>query len=277
MRIGLIGTDSSHADDFLRHFNGERRHPALSITALRDEDAAHVAELRESYPELRLTRSIDELVAGVDAVIVGSRDGALHLSETLPALAAGRPVFVDKPLANSVADAEAMVAAAERSGVPLLSGSALRWQPEMARLKARLEAGDRPAELSVRGTWYPDSPYGGSIFYAIHAIEMAQELAGIEWTNFERTGATSFGYDTPRLRLALDFRPANASGGAEFAVALRIGGRTLEQPIVLGDDYMAPVVDVIAAMLKTGRASLGPRELLAPVGMMAEIETLLGG
>ena len=45
-------------------------------------------------------------------------------------------MFVDKPLAGSTADASAIVAAAQEHGVPLYSGSALRFAPAIAELTA---------------------------------------------------------------------------------------------------------------------------------------------
>src|SRR5690606_25214477 len=70
---------------------------------------------------------------------------------------------------------------AERAGVPLLSASALRWQVDTVMLKARLAYLDGPFALHGYGTWYPDSEYGGAVFYAIHTLELMQELAGCEW------------------------------------------------------------------------------------------------
>src|SRR5579872_3464324 len=189
MRIGLIGLDSSHTEDFLRHFNAERRHAGMSIATIWGGTPERIAELTSGRPELAVADSADALVRDVDAVIVGSRDGGLHREQALVAIGAGRPVFVDKPLANSVADAEAIVNAAITNGAPLISGSALRWQVETARLKAKLSGLDGPLELHAWGTWYPDSPYGGPIFYAIHTIELVHELIGPQWRDLKREGA----------------------------------------------------------------------------------------
>ncbi len=95
-------------------------------------------------------------------------------------------MFVDKPLANSLSDArtDGGGGGSDRAGVPLLSGSALRWQPEAAQLKTRLAGLDGPIDLAAYGTWYPQNEYGGAIFYAIHTVELVQELAG------HRAGAT---------------------------------------------------------------------------------------
>lgn len=278
MRLGLVGIDSSHADDFLRHFNVERQHHGMRVTSLWAPDlaGARVAELRGIAPDVVAAPSLDALVDQVDAVIVGDRHGDLHCAHALPALAAGKPVFVDKPLANSPNDAEAIVAAAERSATPLLSGSALRWQPDTVMLKARIAYLDRPLSVHAYGTWYPDSEYGGAIFYAIHTVELMQELLGTGWTDL----SVEAGAD-PKIRFrcgdakaSMTFHPLGVSGSSAFGATVKAGKVRLEQPIPLPGDYMLPVVNRIAQMLRSGKG-MSRDELLAPVRMMAQIEALL--
>ena len=188
-RIGLVGLDSSHAEDFLRHFNLEARHGDLRITAMTGGDASRMDELEAFAPGLKRAASLDAMLGQVDAVIVGHRHGDLHRDAAIASLATGKPTFVDKPLANSLADAEAIVAAAAMHDALLLSGSALRWQAETARLKARLAGIDDDYSLTAYGTWYPDSEYGGAIFYAIHTVELVQELLGVGWKKLRLNSA----------------------------------------------------------------------------------------
>src|SRR3954465_9963557 len=112
-RIGLIGLDSSHAEDFLRHFNLEGRHTGFRITAMADGDEARMDELDAFAPGLDRAASPNELLGMTDAGIVGHGHGGQPRAAAIAALAAGKPTFVDKPLANSVADADAIVAASE--------------------------------------------------------------------------------------------------------------------------------------------------------------------
>jgi hypothetical protein len=197
----------------------------------------------------------------------------------LAAIAAGLPVFVDKPLACSVADAEAIVAAAERAGVPLLSGSALRWQAETRSLKARLASLAGPCEIGAYGTWYPENEYGGAIFYAIHTIELAQELIGPLWRDVTLIDAAAprVGYLCGEHSVRLEFRPLGPSGASAFGASVTASGTSILQPVPLGDDYMAPVAAAIAAMLRAGASPMSREDLLAPVTLMAEIDALLRG
>jgi predicted dehydrogenase len=278
MRIGLAGVDSSHAEDFLRHFNSERRHRDIAVTAFWGGDEARSAELIALAPTLGAADSLDELIANVDAVIVGDRHGDLHLRHALPAIEAGKPVFVDKPLANSVSDATAMVDAAERAGVPLMSASALRWQAETVLLKARLAYVDGPFAIRGYGTWYPDNAYGGAIFYAIHTVEFLQELVGTEWSalRVEPGDEPVIRFEAGRAGVTMTLRQLGPGGSSAFGVGVTSPQLHCDKPIPLGDDYMAPVADRIAGMLRDSKG-MDRETLLAPVRLMAEIEALLGG
>jgi predicted dehydrogenase len=276
-RIGLIGLDSSHAEDFLRLFNVEERHAGMRVTALWGNDRVRMRELLMLAEGTRPADSLADLVGMVDAVIVGDRHGDLHLAHALPCLEAGLAVFVDKPLACSAADAEAIVMAAERTSTPLLSGSALRWQAETRALKVRLARLDGPVHVAAYGTWYPDSEYGGAIFYAIHTIELVQQLIGPIWSDVAvaRGDSPTIRYRSGGSTVALEFRPLGASGSFDFGVSINAPGARIEQPVPLGDDYMAPVAVEIAAMLESGASPISPEQLLAPIALMETIETLL--
>jgi len=276
MRIGLAGIDSSHAEDFLRHFNSEARHRDIAVTAFWGGDETRNRQLLALDADLHAADSLHKLVAEVDAVIVGDRHGDRHLGHALPAIEAGKPVFVDKPLACSVHDATAIVDAAERAGVPLLSASALRWQVDTVMLKARLAYLDGPVALHGYGTWYPDSEYGGAIFYAIHTIELVQELLGTEWRKLRLRAEhpAAVRYRCGPHTVTLEFRPLSGES-SDFGVEVNAGRISFRQPIPLGDDYMLPVCDQIAAMLIHGHSPMTRQELLAPVGLMEEIDAVL--
>ncbi len=277
MRIGLAGVDSSHAEDFLRHFNSEGRHRDMAVTAFWGGDESRTNELLALAPSLHASDSLDQLVAEVDAVIVGARHGDLHLPHAIPAIAAGKPVFVDKPLACTLGDAMAIVDAAGQAGTPLLSASALRWQDETVILKARLAYLDGPFSIAGYGTWYPHSEYGGAVFYAIHTLELMQELLGIEWhgLRIEPGENPLIHYTCGRASVTLSWRPLDAGGSSAFGVSVTSPQLSCDKPIPLPDNYMAPVTDRIAAMLRTGQSGMDRETLLAPIRMMAEIGALL--
>src|SRR6476620_3117646 len=96
MRIGLVGTDNSHADDFLQLLNEAGRHPGFRIVALWGDDPARTRDLARRFAVADVVAAPADLVGRVEAAIVVDRHGALHLGHAAPCLEAGLPVFVDK-------------------------------------------------------------------------------------------------------------------------------------------------------------------------------------
>lgn len=274
MRIGLVGVESDHAEDALRLFNREKRWAGYEVVALwgAEVDADRARRLAGEYGVGWIAPEPSAMVDKVDTVIVGARDGRLHAAHALPYLARGMPVFVDKPLALSVTDAEAMLDAAEASGALLLSGSALRWQTDVVALKAQAAALGRLDKVTATGTFYPDSPYGGPAFYAVHAVELALEFAGqgiadITVVDLSDTAMVITG----RGRLAaVEIRLVRPAEGhpSRFSVELEGQGGKAGGIIALPDDYMAPVYDRFVGMIERGIAPLTRRELMAPVRVL---------
>ncbi len=69
---------------------------------------------------VEIVDSIDELLKKVDVVMILSIDGRTHLEQVRPVFAAGKPVFVDKPIAGSLVDAIKIFQLAERTQCAML-------------------------------------------------------------------------------------------------------------------------------------------------------------
>ncbi len=274
MRIGLVGVESDHAEDALRLFNRLGRYPGYEVVAMwaADADAERARRLASEYGVGSIAPEPAAMVGRVDAVIVGARDARLHAAHALPFLEGGMPVFVDKPLALSVTDAEAMLDRAEAKGALLLSGSALRWQADAVRYSQQAASLGRLHKVTATGTFYPDSPYGGPAFYAVHAVELALEFAGqgiadIAVVEVSETAMTITG----RGRLAaIEIRLVRPAEGApsRFEVLIEGAGGTVGGVVALPHDYMAPVYDRFVSVIERGAAPLSRRELLAPVRVL---------
>ena len=82
---------------------------------------------------------------GIDAVIVGTPN-SLHAPQAIACLEAGKHVLVEKPMARTLAEAEAMIAAADRSGAHLMVAHCWRFHPDVRALRragGRRRAGRR--------------------------------------------------------------------------------------------------------------------------------------
>jgi predicted dehydrogenase len=95
------------------------------------------------FPQARFTADLDEVLAdpAVDAVALAT-PVAGHADHALRVLEAGKHCFVEKPLAQSVADAERVVAAAAESGRVLMVGHLLEYHPGVQRLKQLTDGGE---------------------------------------------------------------------------------------------------------------------------------------
>ena len=279
MRIGLVGTDSSHAEQFLQFLNRDNRHAGSRVVALSAGTSERMISLARFYDVPMIFSAPEDLLGKVDAVIVGARHGSIHRAHAQPFLKPGLAVFVDKPLCLNVDDAVAMCDQAEKTGALLTSASALRWQPEMARFRALGAGATGKRALEVTGTFYPQSEYGGAFFYGIHSAEIALELAGPHFRGVrvsradKRTIEVNFDCDTATVRLLL----VTPDPGAEswFGVTMSRDGGQASQQITLPDDYMAPVLDRFMTMATTGKMPLTREELVAPIALLAEIEAQL--
>ncbi len=119
-----------------------------------------------------------------EALIAGARPDIVDICTPTPthrdyverAAAAGLAVFVEKPLARTLADCDAVVDAVERSGVPFMAGHVLRWFPEYAAAKRLVDAGGVGTPAAVRtarlagmpntghaDNWYADSARSGGV------------------------------------------------------------------------------------------------------------------
>lgn len=139
--IGLVGVNTSHADAFTRIFNGTQeeapRIDSARITHVwAGEHAERLAELEEKFgPYDNHVEDPEDLIGVVDGVLVVDNTGlgATHAKLARPFIAAGMPVFVDKPMTTVYADAVELFDLAEQHNAPLMSTSALRFPVELDR------------------------------------------------------------------------------------------------------------------------------------------------
>ena len=107
-----------------------------------DANPDTLAMLRERYPDIRLERDIRALLArNIDAVVIAS-PVALHAEHALEAIAAGKHVFVEKPLAMSPEEGTAVVRAARAGERTLFVGHLLLYHPAVRRMLDLIHEGE---------------------------------------------------------------------------------------------------------------------------------------
>ncbi|WP_417519968.1 Gfo/Idh/MocA family protein [Minwuia sp.] len=113
MKLGIIGCGIMGE----RILRVARDTPALGVTVsgVSDPSADRRSELGAEFPDLPITPTVEDLIAEAECIYIASPP-ATHLAHARQAIAAGRAVFTEKPLAVSVQDAEAFAALVEAEG-----------------------------------------------------------------------------------------------------------------------------------------------------------------
>jgi predicted dehydrogenase len=146
------------------------------VEASRTRVKGFTATLKDKYG-VEIVESIDALLPKVDVVLLESVDGRPHLEQVKPVLKAGKPVFIDKPVAGSLADAIQIFDLARQHKVPIFSSSSLRFAAEVSAMKKNARVGDVLGCL----TYGPCSlePHHPDLFwYGVHGVETLYALMG---------------------------------------------------------------------------------------------------
>jgi predicted dehydrogenase len=122
--------------------------PGVQVSYLCDRDEAAGARVSRTMPHARVTANLDDLLADPDLdAIALATPVSTHAEMAVQVLEAGKHCFVEKPLAQSAAEAERAVAAAERSGWLLMVGHLLEYHPGVRRLKELTDSGELGEEI----------------------------------------------------------------------------------------------------------------------------------
>ena len=187
LRAGMIGLDTSHVPAFAKIFNSAKTGDLASVRIVagypggtdlpdsRNRVGKFTDQLRAMNIEIADT--IPKLLEKVEVVLLESVDGRIHLQEAIPVLKARKPLFIDKPVAGSLADAIAIFELAKKQNVPCFSSSSLRFAPGIRELIQNEKLGG----IAGAATWGPCSYQEGTpdmFFYGIHGIEPLYALMG---------------------------------------------------------------------------------------------------
>jgi Oxidoreductase family, NAD-binding Rossmann fold len=190
LRAGIIGLDTSHVVAFTQLLNSAAPKPEFSgvritaaypggspdIPSSRDRIAGFTRELRDKFGVM-ITRSIDELLAEVDVVLLESVDGRPHLDQARPVLRARKPLFIDKPVAGSLTDAIAIFSLADEMKTPCFSSSSLRFSPKIAALRHNPQVGD-VLGCDTYGPCHLEEHHPDLFWYGVHGVEALFTIMG---------------------------------------------------------------------------------------------------
>jgi predicted dehydrogenase len=204
IRLGIVSFAHSHNYGFSA---GALTLPGVSISAVWDDDAERGKAAAEQFGT-DFEADLDALLArdDIDAAIVGS-ENVNHAKHTIAAANAGKHVLCEKPLATTVADAQAMVEACERNGVKLQTAFPVRFIPATIALRDAVRNGavGKPLIVTARnpGTcphrWFVDPALsgGGAVMdHTVHVVDVLRWMFDAEVTEVYAEMDTRL-YDIP--------------------------------------------------------------------------------
>jgi len=188
IRVGVIGLDTSHAIAFTKIINQRedgKEGTGFMVTHAYPQGSHDIESSVSRIPGyiedikklgVSVTDSIGELLDQVEVVLLETNDGRLHLEQAQQVFEAGKPVFIDKPIAASLQDTKAIFNEAKKHEIPVWSASSLRYGPatqEVANGKiGRILGADTYSPAKLEKT-HPDL-----FWYGIHGVESLYTVMG---------------------------------------------------------------------------------------------------
>ncbi len=189
IKVGVLGLDNYQAVAFTQLFHDPKATGDLAGIRVVAAFPAGSPDIEESVRELpkwtkdiqkygvSIVDSVDALLKQVDAVMVMSIDGRAHLEQIKPVLRAGKPVYVGRPLAASLADAAEIFRLARESKVPLFSCSQHRFSPGFIGMRHHEEVGD-VLGCDVFGGCPREPHHPDLVWHGIHGVETLYTIMG---------------------------------------------------------------------------------------------------
>jgi len=272
IKIGIIGCDTSHVPAFTDLFNDPKNDVDLAGFKVVAAYPGGSDDLPDSFNRVKgftegikkkwgveIVGSVDELVQKVDVVLLESVDGRPHLAQATPVLKAKKKIFIDKPIAGSLADVLKLFALAKEHQTPMFSSSSLRFYANFRNLKKESKAGNILGCL-VYGPCSLEPHHPDLFWYGVHGIETIYTIMGPGCKSVARmhtrdtdivTGAWADG----RVATFRGIRPKSPPYGAVI-----FGDKGVE-PIV-GSGTYKPLAIEIAKFFRTGTPPVAAEETI---------------
>jgi hypothetical protein len=192
IRLGILDFDTSHAVAFTQRLNHQDVPKDQWVEGARVVIgcAGESKIMPERIPDYKkqmeklgvpLVARPAEMIGKVDGMLIESQEGGVHWERARPFLEAGLPCFIDKPFACALADAQKIVALAQKKKAPVFSSSALRYAPALTAFMEDPKRGKVLGALAYGpAPLYEKDPKRnpGLFHYGIHVVEILYTLLG---------------------------------------------------------------------------------------------------
>lgn len=273
-RVGLIGLDTSHVSIFtkLLHDPPDPHHiPNGRVVACfpggsedfeisRSRVGKFTSELKQSWG-VKIVDSIEAVAEASDVIFIESVDGRVHRRQFDQVIGFGKPIFIDKPMALSFADAAYMFETATSADVPLMSASSLRYWD------VALEAigdGQGITGCDIFGPLAEEPTQPGLFWYGIHTVEMLVTAMGIGCAEVrafrnDNTDLITFVWRDGRVASLRGIRNGHSKFGMTFH---RVNGPCFADPAQSKKPYYAGLLEAIMRSLPNGVSDIPAEQTL---------------
>lgn len=271
LRAGIIGLDTSHVIAFSTALNKGPKNPedapkvaGVTVVAAYPQGSKDIEGSTKRVPEytekvkalgVAIVDSIEELVKRVDVVFLESNDGRVHLEQLRPVLAANKPVFIDKPIAGSLADVLRIFDEAKKSGTPLFCSSSLRFGKETQAVRNGSIGKVNSAETTSPASLEPTHP--DLYWYGVHGCESLFTVMGTGCVSVKR-GTTADG----KIEVIGTWEGGRTGTFREDKVYTgKAVGEKGEAPIGKFDGYEVLLFEIVN-MFRTGKVPVSAEETI---------------
>jgi len=276
-RIGMIGLDTSHVTAFTKLINDPEAKTGCKVVAgypggSTDVEASasrvqqFTTEMKDQYG-VEIVGTIEELCQKVDGVMLESVDGRPHLEQVRPVIAAKKPVYIDKPMAGSLAHVVEIFRLAKEAGVPCWSSSSLRFTPGVIGIRNR---GDEVGDILGCEAFSPCSlePHHPDLYwYGVHGVEILYTImgTGCEYVQRVQTDGCEFVVGVWKGGRIGTFRGLRA-GKLDYGA--RVYGTKGIVRAAISEGY-EPLIQEVVKFFKTGQAPVPAEETIEIFAFMS--------
>jgi len=187
LKAAIVGMDTSHAVEFPKYLQDPAMEKEFQVNGMKVTRALRFEtpfqnqaglDQRQKYLEsigVKVTENFEEAVADCDAIFIEINDPARHLEYFKKCALLGKPIFLDKPFADTIDNSIEILKLASEHKVRFFTGSSLRFDANIVQAHK-----DMP-QIDLGHTWGPLglAAAGSSIvWYGVHTFEMLEKIMG---------------------------------------------------------------------------------------------------
>ena len=268
LRIGMIGLDTSHVPAFTGILNDPKAKGHVEGAKVVAAFKGGSADIESSYKRIdgftktltekygvKLYDSIEEMCKNVDAVMIESVDGRPHLDQARPVIKAGKPLFLDKPMAGSLKDVLELFRLAKEAKVPVFSSSSLRFAKAAQAVRngsiGTVKYCEATSPASLEKT-HPDL-----FWYGVHGCETLYTVMGRGCETVKR-GKTEDGM----IEVTGTWAGGRTGIFRESKTYTGIAKGEKGEAVIGAYDGYAPLVVEVIKFFQTGIAPVSPEETI---------------